>query len=118
MEQCCVFISEHYFEGEVAQGWRQRYNGLAEAPVITPNGIDFSFLSLALPANAQQHKTFMHSGHIKSNSQLLTFTLWLQNGMRPVDLASTAGYNHIVEYLTSIDTAAQMGKLQQYSKYL
>ncbi|KAL0053789.1 hypothetical protein WJX82_010789 [Trebouxia sp. C0006] len=41
-----------------------------------------------------------------------------RNGMRPVDLASMAGYNHIVDYLTSIDTAAQVGKLQQYSKYL
>lgn len=100
MEQCCVYIPEHYVEAKVAQGQQQRYNGLA------------------LPANAQQHKTFMHLVDIKSNSQLLTFTLWLQNGMRPVDLASTAGYNHIVEYLTSIDTAAQIGKLQQYSKYL
>ncbi|KAL3149769.1 hypothetical protein ABBQ38_013595 [Trebouxia sp. C0009 RCD-2024] len=41
-----------------------------------------------------------------------------RNGMRPVDLASMAGYTHIVDYLTSIDTAAQVGKLQQYSKYL
>ena len=42
----------------------------------------------------------------------------LQNSMRPVDLASVAGYNHIVEYLTSIDTTAQVGKLRQYAKYL
>jgi len=49
---------------------------------------------------------------------VLTVMFDLQNGMRPVDLASMAGYNHIVDYLTSIDTAAQVGKLQQYSKYL
>ena len=38
--------------------------------------------------------------------------------MRPVDLAATAGFSYVVDHLTAIDTAAQIGKLQQYSKYL
>lgn len=35
-----------------------------------------------------------------------------------MDLASMAGFTYIVDHLTAIDTAAQIGKLQQYSKYL
>lgn len=68
---------------------------------------------------AQQQQTARHWRHDKVQpAVVLTVMFDLQNGMRPVDLASMAGYNHIVDYLTSIDTAAQVGKLQQYSKYL
>ena len=59
-----------------------------------------------------------HFGNTTSCMHELTVSAGLQNSMRPVDLASVAGYSHIVEYLTSIDTTAQVGKLRQYAKYL